>query len=74
MYPSIEIGEATIWNPSTDDSDSQFDDMLILDLLNGRFSTKTKTEFKVEAKPDKINIAKKKKYRTRDRKICKKVV
>merc|ERR1711990_148719 len=56
----------------SDDSDGQFDDMLILDLLNGRFSTEFKTEFKVEAKPNKIKNTKKKKCRTRDRKISKK--
>ena len=48
--------------------------MLILDLLNGRFSTKIKTEFKAEAKPDKIKNTKKKKYRTRDRKTTRKAV
>ena len=48
--------------------------MLILDLLNGRFSTKIKKEYKVEAKPNKIKNATKKKCRTRDRKISKKAV
>ena len=48
--------------------------MLILDLLNGRFSTEIKTEFKVEAKPDKIKNTKNKNYRTRDRKTTKKAV
>ena len=48
--------------------------MLILDLLNGRFSTEIKTKFKAEAKPDKIKNTKKTKYGTRDRKTTKKAV
>lgn len=57
-----------------DDSDSHFDDMLIRDLLNGRFSKNVDPEFGNEAKPDKMQNknATKKKYRKRVNKVSKK--